>query len=471
MLLFNSCLLITFSFLFIFIPSSTLRVAEAVPFSYETNFLGNSPDQKKHISPQQQRANKEPIILDIDPGVDDVLNLFLMMLSPEVDVRAITLVRGNTDIENVKRNAVTSLEALYKQHVYFNLSIPSSLELPVVAIGEANPLNPDFSMGEDGFMGSDGLGDIFTLNLYKPSEDWEAKLDYKSNWEGKEKDDQRFFKNTPRQGPEEILYQLKHAPPLTVTLLTVGPLTNIATAYLLDPVTFLRAKRIVTMGGAMPSPGNISPYGEFNFANDPEAAHIVLGTSKGYNPKIHTYDNRLQLLKKGKRAPMELFIFPILQADQEIDGITITKQDYFERIVPLKTPIGVISTSMLELLFIRDPQRHLEKNNHQEFVSYDTITGVILLDILNGVFERHWHSDYLNLLIETRNREYLGACLYDYSNSNSTEDSSTGHDNMKEQDNTIQQKHSNVRMIIGGTKGLSHYNSVIMSRLFSNQTD
>ena len=58
-----------------------------------------------------------------------------------------------------------------------------------------------------------------------------------------------FFRNTPRQGPEEILYQLKHSPPLTVTILAVGPLTNLATAYLLDPVTFLRAKRVIVMGG------------------------------------------------------------------------------------------------------------------------------------------------------------------------------------------------------------------------------
>ena len=138
-------------------------------------------------------------------GVDDALNLFLMMLSPEVDLRAITLVRGNTDIENAKRNAVTCLEAVYKQYTYFNLSIPSSL--PVLAVGKSihnseknkisnqsfsppfsnkfyrcsvvfkihdflyfctgqdNPLNPDFSKGSDGFMGTDGLGDIFTLVL------------------------------------------------------------------------------------------------------------------------------------------------------------------------------------------------------------------------------------------------------------------------------------------------------------------
>ena len=142
---------------------------------------------------------------DGNQGVDDALNLFLMTLSPEVDLRAITLVRGNTDIENAKRNVVTSLEAVYKQYTYFNLSVPSSL--PILAVGKSiynsekglnqqsafffsvlkqvsllfplflkslygffctgqgNPLNPDFSKGSDGFMGTDGLGDIFTLVL------------------------------------------------------------------------------------------------------------------------------------------------------------------------------------------------------------------------------------------------------------------------------------------------------------------
>ena len=61
-------------------------------------------------------------------------------------------------------------------------------------------------------------------------------------------------------------------------------------------------------------------------------------------------------------------LFYLYTADQIIDGATITTQDYFERIVPLKTPIGVISTAMLELSFVRDPQRHLEANNHQELV-------------------------------------------------------------------------------------------------------
>ena len=69
----------------------------------------------------------------MEQGVDDAFNLYFMMLSPEVDVRAITLTFGNCNMENVQRNAVTLLRAFYEHHEHMNWKLPD--ELPVLSVG------------------------------------------------------------------------------------------------------------------------------------------------------------------------------------------------------------------------------------------------------------------------------------------------------------------------------------------------
>ena len=72
--------------------------------------------------------------------------------------------------------------------------------------------------------------------------DWETQLVHGKN-------QIHAFQTTERDASDEILYQLKHAEPLTISILAIGPLTNIALAYQRDPIIFSRAKRIVIMGG------------------------------------------------------------------------------------------------------------------------------------------------------------------------------------------------------------------------------
>lgn len=88
--------------------------------------------------------------------------------------------------------------------------------------------------------------------LHAAPPDWEQQLIHDAK-ELADKDapasNAKAFRTTSRDAADEILYQLKTSPPLSVSLLAVGPLTNLALAYERDPVTFSRVKRIVIMGG------------------------------------------------------------------------------------------------------------------------------------------------------------------------------------------------------------------------------
>ena len=85
-----------------------------------------------------------------------------------------------------------------------------------------------------------------------------------------------LFRPSHRPGHLEILTILAENPQDTIDIVAVGPLTTIAQAAAADPVTFLRVRRLVVMGGAITKPGNMTPLAEFNFYADPTAAARVL---------------------------------------------------------------------------------------------------------------------------------------------------------------------------------------------------
>ncbi len=177
------------------------------------------------------------ILIDTDPGIDDTMAILFALRSPEVEVVGLTTVFGNTNITNTSQNALRLVE------------LEGHGDIPV-AMGAGNPLiNPIASLGE--FVhGSDGMGGI---NPPPPV----GKVQPISAAE--------FIINTVLSHPHEI------------TLVPVGPLTNIALAFHLAPHIAPLVKEVVIMGGAAFVPGNASPVGEANILNDPHAAAIVFG--------------------------------------------------------------------------------------------------------------------------------------------------------------------------------------------------
>jgi len=178
------------------------------------------------------------IIFDTDPGIDDAMALLFIQASPALDLVAVTTVFGNADIDTTTRNA------LYLKH-RFGLTAPVYKGADKPLTRPRNP-SPTFVHGEN------GLGDVELTGLV-PGQP-EAKPAYQA------------IIDLAREHPGEI------------TLVAVGPLTNLALALQADPEVATLLKAVVVMGGAFAvagKPGNVTPVAEANIWNDPEAADRV----------------------------------------------------------------------------------------------------------------------------------------------------------------------------------------------------
>jgi len=178
-----------------------------------------------------------PILIDTDPGIDDALALLFAWNSPEIQVEAITTVAGNVSLDAASTN-LQRLLALRRPH-------PS----PVVAAGAAGPLARALTTATR-YHGEDGLGDL---------PDWPA-----------------VERLPTAPGAVDVIVDAARRHGRDLTIVALGPLTNLALALKVDAAALGRAGRVVAMGGAVDVPGNVTPTAEFNMSVDPEAAHRVL---------------------------------------------------------------------------------------------------------------------------------------------------------------------------------------------------
>ncbi len=176
------------------------------------------------------------LMVDTDVGVDDALALLIVLAAPEVELLGVCGVAGNVALNQVMRNIGVVLD------------VAQAPPVPIYR-GCANPL-----IGEHrdagGVHGEDGLGNTSFPPSRRPVADQHAAL---------------AIVETARAHPG-------------MTLLTLGPLTNVALALRLDPELPRRLGRIVVMGGTIRGQGNVTPAAEYNVWADPEAAHIVLNS-------------------------------------------------------------------------------------------------------------------------------------------------------------------------------------------------
>ncbi len=184
------------------------------------------------LFPESSSAARR-IILDVDPGIDDALAMFLAMRSDELRIEAITVVSGNVLVDLGAENALKLVELAGREDL-------------LVAKGAKYPLQKKLITAE-AVHGEDGLGG---KKLPSPTK----KLD-------------------PRHAVD-VIVDIVGRNPGEITLVPVGPLTNIALAFLKAPEIRSQIPEIVLMGGSIVG-GNASPAAEANIYNDPEAAKVV----------------------------------------------------------------------------------------------------------------------------------------------------------------------------------------------------
>ena len=207
--------------------SAVTLAAGAFPSSLfsaiETSATNSSPTPSK----------PHRIILDTDPGVDDAIAIFLALRSPELRVEAVTPVCGNVPLSLTLPNALRLVE------------IAGRKDIPVAA-GAAAPLVRRLVPAKYAH-GNNGLGGVdFPEPKLKPVS----------------------------EAATEIIRRIVRANPGEISIVAIGPLTNVATVLKSDPTIAPLIKSIVIMGGSL-SGGNITPAAEFNFYVDPEAARVV----------------------------------------------------------------------------------------------------------------------------------------------------------------------------------------------------
>ena len=184
---------------------------------------------------------KRKVIIDCDPGIDDSLAILLAINSPELEVLGLTITSGNVPAQLGAKNALKALQMCQR------------LDIPVY-IGEELPLERELVTAQDTH-GEDGVGE----NFY---EDVDAKIFY--------------------GGVDFIIDTLKNNK--DVSIIALGPLTNIAKALMKDKKAFDNLDEFVSMGGAFRIHGNCSPVAEFNYWIDPHGADYVY---KNLPKKIH----------------------------------------------------------------------------------------------------------------------------------------------------------------------------------------
>ena len=282
-------------------------------------------------SPTWGAGGAKKIIFDTDPGTDDAMALMLALNSPELDVRAITVVPGNVTARQGLENALRMV------------SLASRCDIPVAG-GAQHPLFQKLITAEF-WHGKNGLA-----NIELPASKCKA--------------DGRF-------GPDLII-ELVHANPHEITLVLVGPLTNIALAIEKDPSIVPLVKEVILMGGSIKG-GNVNAAAEANIYNDPEAAQIVFQagwplTMVGLDVGDKTLFSRKHLEQLGRtHGPVNDFIYGVTKFLVELS------EKFGDTGTPMYDPLAV--GVAIDAALVTAPAMHVDVETRGEFTRGETVAN------------------------------------------------------------------------------------------------
>nr|XP_020487293.1 inosine-uridine preferring nucleoside hydrolase-like [Labrus bergylta] len=182
---------------------------------------------------------KKQVIIDTDCGIDDAQAIMMALAAPNIQIVGVTCVFGNAAVEHVCQNVLRVLSVCERKGY-----IPVFKGSGGPLVGASTPISDHF--------GTDGLGDV----IKDKDPQWEEKIQ--------------------REHAVNAMIRLVTENQKQVSLVALGPLTNLALAVRLDPSFPQKLKDLFIMGGNMEGKGNVTLCAEFNFAMDPESAYIVL---------------------------------------------------------------------------------------------------------------------------------------------------------------------------------------------------
>lgn len=292
--------------------SAGAAVAASLPFSASASSAYVESGMTSPSAPARP-GKPQRIILDTDPGVDDAIAFFLALRSPELQVEAVTPVSGNVPLHFTLPNALRLLE------------IAGRTDIPVAA-GAAVPLVRRLVTAAY-VHGNNGLGGVeFPEPKTKPVAESAADL----------------IRRIVRANPGEI------------SIVAIGPLTNIATVLKADPGIAPMIKSFVLMGGGL-SGGNITPAAEFNFYVDPEAARIVFDSGVPTTMVGLDVTNKV-LLHESQVRILEAAQNPVAQAAGKILRGTMSrsKPTKDETVMAMHDPLTIASLIDPSVVTLKD---------------------------------------------------------------------------------------------------------------------
>jgi len=299
---------------------------------------------------------KQKIIFDLDPGVDDCMALFMAFYEPSIEIEMISTTFGNVGIEQATKNACFIVENFAPKDYKIYKGADRALNTPMQDAMEVH--------------GKNGLGTkIIAKNVKKK------------------------ISNRESYGAVEAMRDVILHNPNQITIVSVGPVTNVAKLFMQYPEVIDKIKRVVLMVGSIDGKGSITPYASFNAYCDPDAIKVVIDQEKRVPITISTKemgttayfedDQRARFAACGKLGAVvsdlcEGYVDKILKAGQYALHDTcalfsILEGDYFTRTnVKMKINVGQnkkraqtkfrkCSKSNIELLLTVNKQKVFEK--------------------------------------------------------------------------------------------------------------
>ncbi|MCH4170159.1 MAG: nucleoside hydrolase [Lactobacillus sp.] len=282
----------------------------------------------------------QKVIIDCDPGIDDVLALMLAIQDPNLDVLAITVVSGNVPADLGVQNVIKCLEFCDR------------LDIPIYQ-GASGPLKRAYVSAQDTH-GEDGLGEShIPVTSAKQAEDLDAAT---------------FLAQT---------FQT----PQAIGVIALGPLTNIAQALMANRILGANLSRFVSMGGTYQAAGNCSPVAEYNYWCDPDAAQYV-------------YAHLGQLIEMiGLDVTRQIVLSPdILTYCQYMNAkvgqfIAAITHFYFDFHWHQERVLGCVINDPLAVAYFSDPELCSGFNTYVDVATTGIALGQTLVDV-NNFYQR-----------------------------------------------------------------------------------